>query len=304
MKNVMVKYLCFLLINIVVSINSKAQTQQCPQLTAEINQIEYGDLSTKNNIYCYDSIDLNRGLVNFYKYFKYRPNLFEEIFVELERDTAKLSIQQLEFLLNECKKINYTLENSIAAIRMFFGIENQKMIILFEPICLQKVINTDGTFKIDTFSERVFYRMQNNNLQLSPNYNELIEAYQSPDFGKSKIYIKHLRRSTRYTTLFIKNDNPYIGDTKSCILPIQQIEKMYCDNYPNWGGKINFSVVANNNYDFLRGPNLRRKNMKLHVIAYLDSVTTNNTIDSFKNLGADFGQMDPPRIESVYYPLK
>lgn len=311
MKNGMVKSLAFLVVSfclLFASCVEEAETIEIKKYEKEAFaespnkdklEINFGDLSDGSNEYRFDSTKLKEALNLFYDNFKYCNANRNEQFSFI-KDTSTLKISQLNFLYNVCRSIqNDNFDSSIAALRMHFAIENGKMILLFEPIYLKyqnKYLYIHGSSE--------YYRDSVDTMIKVLNYNNLIQAYQSQDPSISKVYINHLANPSS-NHLFNPNSNDaYIGDIKSCILPIQQIERVFYENPQNTQNKINFSIVANNNFIF---PPTQEpphpKNLKLHVIAYLDDIGINNNENSYLNLGADFGQMDPPNKSYLYYKL-
>lgn len=97
--------------------------------------------------------------------------------------------------------------------------------------------------------------------------------------------------------------NDPLNDTKSSIMPLQQILKMYCDNLngveANLNDRIYFEIIADDHY-------LSSSESKLHVIAtYNWGITTEDGV-SYKGLAADFAQLCPINCDNIginYYRM-
>lgn len=251
---------------------------------------------TKGNVYMYEKWEMQDGLDNFKQFYKLKNGSDAE---EIEKPVIQISVSNIVQVLDELKlKTTYDPRTCFSAIKMYYGIDNKKIVLICEPIALKK--NGSGK-NSDTIGSGSFFVADDAGgfaKVARSDMESLTKAY------RNSIYIIHVDDEENHD--FVDNDTDFEkGDTKYCVLPLQQIIRMYRENLSSCVAAkgedlISFAVLANNYFKFrwIRGT---IPNYKLHILAYYN-IQNDVYSENFKGLGADYGQMCPPNNRQVQTP--
>jgi hypothetical protein len=262
----------------------------CTNRIIDETELSYGSLSDPTNVYRYLKSELETGISNFQTNFKYVNS--QGVLEPIARSADSVSIANIDSMY----KIIYInsqyapADGDYAALRMHLGMEGNKMVVIFEPIIL-KATNTANLCNIiptgiyfRNYPEGTWRKINDSN-----EFKTRIDAYQSPN---SQINIIH---SNNASTKFMNQGDFATDDIQNCIIPIQQINSMYCDNAgasPLNTDKIAFTIIANNY--FVGSPNY-----KLHIVASYN-IGILPVADKYVGLGADFTQLCPINCNTSY----
>lgn len=263
-------------------------------ITAQENALDFGSsIPNDSNVYLYSTNQLNEGLQNFYNYFQYDSL---GTIINLDSSYARLktsSIQSLYSIISEDSTLNFNPSTDYGAMRFHFGMQEKKLIIIFEPLILR---SSETPNECNVISTQMYYVSNSlGEIDLIDNeaFATLVQNFQGEN---SKININH--PSNVANKKFIATDDT-LGDIKSCTMSFQEIVRMYCDNSasPNNDDLINFWIIAKNCY-------LNNPNYQLGIVASFRIGESAPMQGSFKNYAADYSQMCPPKcniVEINYY---
>lgn len=251
-------------------------------------RLDFGDPTRYNNVYSYADFELKNYEDEFYRHFRYD----EDGKSPLDSTQTRVRVGDLLQLLKSVQaEPNYDPQSGdISGLKMHFGMKEKALVILFETA----VLKPKGSGEYQSNPSGKYWRAENDG-KLSAvekkEYDDLIAAYRSPD---SKIYIRHIDPAD--STKFINSDDFKVGDIRDCVMPFQQIFRMYEDN----GGPcsvpgdemLHFTIVAS---DYYTGSD----NFKTHIVAHYKIGEMTEEKNTFKGLGADFSQMSPPNLNNI-----
>jgi hypothetical protein len=256
-----------------------------------------------DNVYAYKFSELKAGRDSFDTNFKFGRKGETKL---VNADT-KLSLAAFDSL-NKYVPLRYDSKKNYAALKMHYGIEKQTMVLIFEPIALVPILSRPNT--CDTINSSKYFRVFDGKLKQITQ----VELKTLTKMYTDSIYIDHKLDSQRSIKTFVDNNSDFEkGDIHYCIMPMQQIFKMYLDNANNADCKklnlsdaISFSLIANNYYK----TNIIKeiKNYKLHIVTHfgLNEKTIEGNSKIFDGLGSDFAELCPPNCNTVginYYPI-
>ncbi|WP_300597010.1 hypothetical protein [Niabella sp.] len=258
---------------------------------------KYGDLTRDDNKYSYSIYDLNRGRTGFKENIKHKVSN-----QSLIPAVVHVSVQQLA---SWTSLINKTFDSRIKpedhrGIKMSYGLtQANKLIIIFQPVLLVKRTNRNETHYDIKYVNVQYLQKSDGSFEETDDAQTYTNAYQ-----KNTIFKRKNGSFSDFNDFEFDYDK---GDTKSCIMPLLQIKDMYFANNHNLCNakdSITFEAIANN---YFRVNRRSIKNYKVHIVAYISGKISDNTIktlttDDYKELGADFGQMDPPNKDYVDLP--
>lgn len=264
-------------------------------ITSSEPELDFGlGRDTSNNLYVYTQSQLNAGLSNFYANFQYKDTGTVQ---NLDSSKEMLTINQLIELFSVLEtdtSLHYEKDSNYSALRLHFGMEGKKIILIYEPIVLKPTIVPKECTVVGTNS---YYRIDSlDNLIPISSSTQSILVNNLRD-GSSKIHITHPYNPT--TCNFINNYDS-TGDIRSNIVSFQQISKMYCDNTQGVSltDKINFTIVANQNASYT-------SNYRMHVVPNFRLGLSSPVTGTYKNYGADYLEMCPVKCNivsiSLYY---
>ncbi|MBL7713444.1 MAG: hypothetical protein JNL13_13315 [Chitinophagaceae bacterium] len=257
-------------------------TNDICNMTSREPQLNFSlDRNPESNVYVYTENQLNNGLANFSANFRYLDaggNV-----QPLDPSDQKLSVSNLIQLYDALvtdSTVGYDPDSNYSALRMHFGMDGQKIILIYEPVALKRtgvpkecdVVGTNKYFRTDASNSFIAisagtFNLLTNNLRGSG----------------SNIYITHPNNPNIFS--FINNTDA-TGDIRSNVMSMQEIVRMYCDNadYPNAADKINFSIVASQ---------YAGSNYRMHVVAHYRMGLSLPSSGTFKNYAADYAEMCP-----------
>ncbi len=247
------------------------------------------------NVYTYTEAEKARGLENFIATFKYVDENHD-----LSKTEDKILLSSIvQFYSDILNTHRYSSATGYAAIKMIYGMDANKIILIYNPVILQ---DPDGDDECDIDPTDKFYIAGADGSLGNAITKDEVNVLQTKLIGpESSIYIKHYGRHTRREHRFIDDENNQSrGDTKASILPIQQIMTMYRDNLSGQNAAadhlLNFTLIAN---DYFAKSISRIKNYKMHVVVDYNFPHQQQEGERFEGLGVDFAQMCPPRCNTV-----
>ena len=86
------------------------------------------------NIYAFNKVDFDNGTKGFNEHFFL--NAQQE---PIKNDTQYIKLSSLEKLVNEVKEIDnrsYSASSDVAALNMIYGLQNDRLVIIFQPVFL------------------------------------------------------------------------------------------------------------------------------------------------------------------------
>lgn len=278
-----------------VAVQVSTTTVTCADNPTGESSLSYGDLSTSTNVYAFEKQELEDGRTNFDNNFKIKNPQGQPL--PLANPVHNMAMSYIFTMLDDVKNNqNFDPANDHSALKMHYGMDQQAMVIIFEPIIL-KHYSTD---KYTVISTDKFYRITGNtvNIITATATNTLKQNYHN------NVWIDHVDNPSND---FDPSDDFFAGDTRYTIIPIQQIITMYCDNsnascnnHDNdiaAADIVSFSIVAN---DFFYSGRRHIENFKLHVIVYKNGTLQDDVHETcFLHCGADFTQMCPPNCNYV-----
>lgn len=261
-------------------------------------KLDYGDPSVNGNRYSYKASSLERSRKNFNKIFN------------LEGPTQIINNPDQIVRASELSKLaKYIADNfapgpkDLKGIRLLYGIDGNTMFCMFEPVLL-KFQGTDKP-RYDIIHSLLFYRPNSSgDLGVIPTKDTIkyTDPYRS-ESGRMDIF--HMEfPDDEETNKFIDMDENFIyGDSKFCVMPLQQIFRMFKENKGDCDdpakNKIIFSLLANN---YFKTSGIPINNYKLHVVAHYEIGVLPLATNSYAGVGADFSQMSPPNNRYVVLP--
>lgn len=252
-------------------------------------------LHNLNNVYSFAIGELYDAQQNFKSWFKYNNK-----FIDINYKTDTLNLSSIDRMLIDIVPSSvvpsvYNFKNDYSCIRIHYGMKNGKFIFVYEPVFLVPLdINKPASCK--EISTGKFYISDGKGGLVS------IKPIDKINFEKEyeeNVWIQHFDDENNPLGdfdddhKFHRASNYYDADTKSSVIPIQQLLKMYFDNNTN-SGYILFDAAAN---DFYRTSRSNIPNYKVHIIAstiFNKASEKQNDPNSYQGLAADFSQQCPP----------
>jgi hypothetical protein len=255
--------------------------------------LHYGDpVGDDQNVYCYEEDEVKDGKENFKAYFKTGDGH------DLETPIEQLSIANIKKMMEDIRKpeYGYDIVNCYAAVKMTYGMVGKRVIMIYTPVILRDM------YAPTTYDEYVIYTKQSYTAYNGWNpinqtdSGRFVEAFTG---NAANIQITHHSETTSDIEKFINEDWPD-GDTRSCIIPLQEIMDMYMDNNGqpcNDQDIVKFEIIANNHFSTTGGS---VENYKIHTVVYNSKLGLPGADPKrFEGLAVDFAQMCPPRCLNV-----
>lgn len=251
-------------------------------LTSKERELHFGlDRNANTNNYVYTAAQVYAGEANLYANFKY----FDGTLRDLDSSNQSLALNDLISLYNVLRydsSVGYNPDSSYSALRMHFGLEGRRIILIYEPVVLKpigtskecNVIGTDKYFRADAAD----YLIPVSNMDFATLTNNLRST-------TSNIRINHPNNPT--VSNFI-NTSDSSGDIRSNIISFQQVVRMYCDNtgVESMPDRIRFTIVANQNETLT-------SNFRMHVVPNYNLGASSPIPGSYRSYAADYTQMCP-----------
>jgi len=251
-------------------------------MTAREPQLNFSlDRNPESNVYIYTDNQLSAGLANFAANFRYMSS--GGTVQPLDPSNQQLSVgnlMQLYGVLIMDSTVDYDPDSNYSALRMHFGMDGQKMILIYEPVALKP---TGVPKECDVVGTGKYFRTDASNSFIAISSSTFTLLTNNLRGSSSNIYITHPNNPGTYS--FINNTDAS-GDIRSNVMSMQEIIRMYCDNadYPNTSDLINFSIVANQNSG---------SNFRTHVVAHYRMGLSVPSSGTFKSYAADYAEMCP-----------
>jgi hypothetical protein len=258
-------------------------------ITAREPQLDFSlERNPENNVYIYTDNQLSVGTSNFFANFRYMDA--SSAVQNLDSPNQKLSVANLVMLYDALaadSTVDYDPDSNYSALRMHFGMDGQKIILIYEPVALKP---TSVPKECDVVGTNKYFRTDASNNVIavsSGTFNLLTNNLRG---SGSRIYITHPNNPG--ISSFI-NSPDGVADVRSNIMSMQEIVRMYCDNadYPNTSDLINFSIVASQNAG---------SNFRMHVVAHYRMGLSSFSPGTFKNYAADYAEMCPFNCSRFY----
>lgn len=269
--------------------SSSSRSADFCSITSIEPDLHFGlDRDTSLNNYVFTQSQLSAGLFNFHTNFKYDNS---GTIVELDSSKQTLSIDELLQLFSELESdssVHYVPDSNYSALRLFFGMEAKKIILIYEPIVLKP---TGVPKECSIASTNKYFRVDSNGYFIPITASSQIMLMNNLQSSSSKIRITHPINPSTYN--FIDNLDS-TGDIRSNIISFQQISKMYCDNTQGVSltDRINFTIVANRNASLT-------SNYRMHVVPNFRLGLSTAVSGTYKNYAADYAQMCPVKCNIV-----
>ena len=271
-----------------VEMRSLASLDFCNIVNDE-KRLDFGlDRDTSANNYVFTQSQLNEGLLNLHAHFKYKDF---SIVQNLDSSKQTLSIQELYqmfYALQYDTSVHYNPDSNYSALRLHFGMEGKKLILIYEPVIL---IPTTVPKECSVSATDQYYRIDSVGNFINISNTECAYLLSNLRSGSSKIHILHPNNSTVFHFI---NTSDASGDIRSNIITYQQIAKMYCDNTQGISSsdRINFTIVANQNATLT-------SNYRMHVVPNFRIGLSSAVSGTYKNYAADYLEMCPIKCNIV-----
>lgn len=279
-------------------------------LLGDEDVMDFGLGTDPGNKYMYSDTELKVGMNGFKAFIKYNPDI--QLEEPLANPVVNIKLKHLAMMYDSIKnRTGYSADTCFAAIKVYYGLLNKKIIFICEPIALKHPKSSDKVYDYcDTQGTGIFY-VADENGSFDTIGKALVDTLTMRYMDS--VSITHFKR-TWYGWKVRTADRKFRGgtddwdynDTRFCIMPLQQIMRMYRENIPQCETAdpedyIHFAIIANNYYVKRRlfGKIL---NYKVHLVVYTDNIKNTGFDGTFNGLGADFGQMCPPNCGVVQVP--
>lgn len=268
------------------------QIQPCiaKDLIGETNELHYGDKRNPGNVYCYTPTLVDQGILNFADHFYLATGN------PLSNPILKITLANILSLIPP-PATGYDYTQHYSAVRIHYGLDGDTMIFIMQPIILKPVTGSGGYCDIDDIED--FYKVAAGQVWESIS---LAQKNQFTENYRNTIRIRHEEPADIFNDRFIMGHPAdwVHADTRSCLIPLQQILRVYCENRnvpgdPDDGDLICFQIVANN-YSTVT------TNFKVHVVVHYNLPTVNLPTGTkiFSGRAADFAQMCPTNCTFTY----
>jgi hypothetical protein len=270
--------------------------------------LHFGLLKDPGNYYTFNKEDIDLGENKFYSNYKYDNGINSSGIPDTTRLDSCYTLVRLDTLsaiIKDLKIAGYPISDKYyTAVRMHYGMEGKKLILIFEPIVLKPSSNEspNKNCKIISPCKNRLYKFDefgNAKIINSNEFQKFIDEYRS---SSSKIYINHFNKIKKTKFYEAKPDNLKESDVKSAVMSVQQILRVFKDNSGNFNlgrEKIKFSFVSQNYNGSEDG--------KPHIIAtYNFGVLSEKSLSNkeeeeanFIGLGGDFSQLCPDQCNEI-----
>lgn len=261
---------------------SMTSTDFC-SLTGREPVLDFGlDRSPSMNNYVFSQSQVNDGIANFHAYFKYEES---SVVSNLDSPDNSLSVGELLTLYSELESdsaVDYDPDSNYSALRITFGMEGKKIVLIYEPIALKPTTVAKECFVVST---NKYYRVDSGDNFVPLSNADFATLTNSFKGSSSKIYISHPNNIGVHKFI---NASDETGDIRSNIVSFQQISRMYCDNNQEYSlyDRIKFTIVANQNESLT-------SNYRMHVVANFRLGLSVPATSTYKNYAADYMQLCP-----------
>jgi hypothetical protein len=238
----------------------------------------------------YDNGDLAKYTEYFNKHFKYEnngtPQSLDDCTVQVKMDFIKTFFDQAKVLGN------YNSNQDFTGIKIIYGMEGRKLIMIFQPLILKRTFDMDyGGYYYDAVLSSNCYKINNNGSLDGPHllqdYQGLIDGYQAPN---SKIYMEKI---TTDSHKFINGTS-----TSSCTLALQDVIEVYLHNIntqiPDLNAQVTFSFVAS----LMTTNDPNQADWEQHiVVSHRPGQLENDGVHKFRSYALDYSQLCPPQCD-------
>ncbi|MFA6150152.1 MAG: hypothetical protein WC716_02450 [Chitinophagaceae bacterium] len=271
------------------SSSSMVSTTDFCSLTSREPTLDFGlDRSPSINNYVFSQSQVNDGIANFHTNFKYEVS---SVVSNLDTPDNTLSISELLTLYSELESdsvVDYDPDSNYSALRISFGMEGKKIVLIYEPIALKATTVAKECFVVSTDK---YYRVDSGDNFVPLSNVDFATLTANLRSSSSKIYITHPNNTGVHKFINASDES---GDIRSNIVSFQQISRMYCDNNQEYSlsDRIKFTIVANQNESLT-------SNYRMHVVANFRLGMSVPATNTFKNYAADYMQMCPTHCNIV-----